>query len=124
MSRRKRREEAFITLYAREVGGDYEPETENEFTEELVDRVVEHEDFLDDHVSEFLEDWRMDRVYPVERILLRVGAFEILYTERSKAIVINEAVELAKKYGDEGTGSFVNGILDNLEKSTEPARSE
>jgi N utilization substance protein B len=124
MSRRKNREEAFKTLYAREVGGQYQPESESEFTDNLVDGVMDHQDDLDDNLSEFLNDWRIDRIYPVERVLLRTGAFEILQTETSKAVVINEAVELAKKYGDEGTGSFVNGILDNFEKPSEFASSE
>jgi N utilization substance protein B len=116
MSRRKSRDEAFKILYAREVDGSYSPETDSEFTDELVEGVLGSEDKLDDQLSNHLNNWRIDRIYPVERVLLRMGAFEILRTETSKAVVINEAVELAKTYGDEGTGSFVNGILDNFAK--------
>lgn len=115
MSRRKSREEAFKALYAREASGQYGPEQESDFTRTLIEGVISHQDSLDEQLSEHLTDWRMDRVYPVERVLLRLGLFEILHTETNKAVVINEAVELAKEYGDEGTGAFVNGILDNFE---------
>lgn len=116
MSRRQSRDEAFKTLYAREVDGSYSPEQDSEFTDKLVEGVLANEDDLDGKLSNHLNDWRIDRIYPVERVLLRMGTFEILRTETSKAVVINEAVELAKTYGDEGTGSFVNGILDNFAK--------
>lgn len=116
MSRHESREEAFKSLYAREADGQYTPEDESEFTRTLVKGVIDHQDRLDEQLSEHLTDWRMDRVYPVERILLRLGLFEILHTETNKAVVINEAVELAKEYGDDGTGAFVNGILDNFQK--------
>lgn len=124
MSRRDSRDEAFKTLYAREVDGSYEPEDESEFTGKLVEGVLEEQDELDEQLSEYLNDWRIDRIYPVERVLLRAGAYEILNMDTSKAVVINEAVELAKTYGDEGTGSFVNGILDNFEKPSETTTAE
>jgi len=116
MSRRKAREEAFKSLYAEEVGGRYQPEDSTGFARQLVDGVQAHQDELDLDLENHLTDWRMDRVYPVERVLLRMGLYEIAHTETSKAVVINEAVELAKEYGDQGTGAFVNGILDNFEK--------
>jgi N utilization substance protein B len=117
MSRHESREEAFKALYAREASGQYTPVNDSEFTRTLIQGVLDHQESLDEQLEEQLTDWRMDRVYPVERILLRLGLFEILHTETNKAVVINEAVELAKEYGDEGTGAFVNGILDNFQKS-------
>ncbi len=116
MSRRASREEAFKILFAEEVKGQYRPDGTSNFSDELVGGVRGHLPQLDKRLSEFLTDWRIERVHPVERVLLRIGAFEILHTETSKAVVINEAVELAKRYGDENTPSFVNGILDNFEK--------
>ncbi|MFB6347703.1 MAG: transcription antitermination factor NusB [bacterium] len=124
MSRRNSRDEAFKVLYAREVDGSYDPEYNSQFTEKLVGGVLNNQEQLDEQLSQYLNDWRIDRIYPVERVLLRAGAFEILKMETSKAVVINEAVELAKTYGDEGTGSFVNGILDNFEKPTEKQPAE
>lgn len=117
MTRRNARKEAFKSLYADEVGGRYQPEDSTNFARQLIDGVQAHQKNLDTELENHLTDWRMDRVYPVERILLRLGLFEIMHTDTSKAVVINEAVELAKEYGDEGTGAFVNGILDNFEKS-------
>lgn len=116
MSRRESRDEALKILYAREVNGDYEPEEITEFTEKLVEGVIKHEDELDDRLKEHLDDWRIDRIYPIETVLLRTGIFEIFHTQTSKAVTINEAVELGKRYGDKDTGSFVNGILDNFKK--------
>ena len=116
MSRRESRTEAFKSLYADEVSGQYQPDDPDEFQRELVRGVRNYSDELDRKLTEHLKDWRMDRVYPVERVLLRMGLFEILHTETSKAVVINEAVDLAKQFGDEGTGALVKGILDNFEK--------
>lgn len=124
MSRRDSRDAAFKILYAREVDGSYTPEEDSGFAEMLVEGVLEKQDELDEELSKYLNDWRIDRIYPVERVLLRAGAYEILHMETSKAVVINEAVELAKTYGDEGTGSFVNGILDNFEKPSEAKAAE
>ncbi|MFP4686578.1 MAG: transcription antitermination factor NusB [bacterium] len=116
MTRKQEREEVFKTLYAREVKGDYSPETDSDFVWQLVDGVKSCRQELDEKLNEQLQDWRMERVYPVERVLLRIGLYELLYTSTAKAVVINEAVDLAKKYGDSSTSSFVNGILDNFDK--------
>lgn len=122
-SRRDSRDKAFKSLYAREINGNFKPENASSFTEQLVDGVLENQDDLDEALTEYLNDWRIDRIYPVERVLLRAGVYEILHMDTSKAVVINEAVELAKRYGDDGTGSFVNGILDNFEKPAKNSSS-
>ncbi len=114
MSRKKNREEAFKALYAEEVAGKYTPEPRVDFTSKLVRGTRENQAEIDERLEEHLEDWRLDRIFPVEKVLLRMGLYEILWMDTGKAVVINEAVELAKKYGDEGTASFVNGILDNF----------
>lgn len=114
MSRKKEREEAFKTLYAREVSGDYQPEGESRFIKEIVSGVQQQADELDRLLNDKLQDWRMERVYPVEKTILRMGLYELENMETERAIVINEAVELAKKFGDRDTSSFVNGILDEF----------
>jgi len=123
-SRKKEREEVFKTLYAREVKGNYQPDSGSEFIHELVEGVKNHQAPLDEKLEEKLQDWRMERVYPVERVLLRLGLYELLHTDTPKAVIINEAVELAKKYGDSGTASFVNGILDNFTKNVVEGETE
>ncbi len=115
MSRSKAREEAFKTLYAREVSGDYSPDNNSDFTRTLVEGTGKHLEEIDNKIESQLEDWRLDRVYPVERVLLRLGTYELFWSETPKPIVIDEAVELAKKYGSEDSASFVNGILDNFD---------
>ncbi len=120
MSRSKAREAAFKVLYAREVSGDYQPENSSEFTGALVAGTEKHLEEIDKNIESHLDDWRLDRIYPVERVLLRLATYELLWTETPKPIVIDEAVELAKKYGSEDSASFVNGILDNFNGKVRP----
>ncbi len=117
MSRKKEREEAFKTLYAEEVKGSYQPAENTEFIEEIVTGVQSRKKNLDQLLDNKLDDWRMDRVYPVEKIILRMGLYELNFMDTDRAVVINEAVELAKKFGARETSSFVNGILDEFSGS-------
>ena len=71
---------------------------------------------IDAMIEEFSRKWKLARMCSVDRNILRLGAYELLFTELSTAIVINEAVELAKTYGTDESGKFVNGILDQIAK--------
>ena len=85
------------------------------FVEELVTGVREELSDLDRRIQETSRNWSLDRMARVDRNSLRMGAYELLRMSRVPvAVVLNEAVELAKEYGDEGSGSFVNGVLDAL----------
>ncbi|MGM0381675.1 MAG: transcription antitermination factor NusB [bacterium] len=119
MSRKKEREEAFKSLYAREVKGNYEGKEKSSFVREIVEGVDKNTEELDEMLNGRLKNWRMERVYPVEKILLRMGLYELLHMDTERAVVINEAVELAKKFGARDTSAFVNGILDDFEFSGE-----
>ncbi len=121
MSRQKSREEAFKILYASEVGGDYQPDNPSDFTLELVEGIKQNHQQINQQLSEQLADWSLERIFPVERVILRLGLYELLYQQTGRAIVINEAVELAKKFGDRNSASFVNGILDNFKGGDEHA---
>lgn len=63
-----------------------------------------------------LKDWDLKRIGRMERAILRLGAFEILYTKTKPAVVINEAIELAKAYGEDNAPRLVNAVLDHLAK--------
>jgi N utilization substance protein B len=69
---------------------------------------------LDQLLGERAANWSLDRMAVTDRNILRLGAFEILYTETPGRVAINEAIELAKRYGARQSSQFVNGILDRL----------
>ena len=72
---------------------------------------------LDAEIAEAATHWRLERIAPVDRTILRLGAYELGdEAETPAAVVIDEAVELAKRFGDEGSPAFVNGVLDAIRK--------
>ncbi len=87
------------------------------FTEELVRGVAEHQDELDRLIGEHAEGWTVARMAAVDRTLLRVAVFELLYRDDVPAgVAIDEAVAAAKSLSTEASGGFVNGILGRLER--------
>ncbi len=77
--------------------------------------VASHQAELDALIRRFSEHWRLERMGAVDRSLLRLAAYELLYQHQiPPKVVINEAIELAKRYGTEDSGAFVNGILDQV----------
>jgi len=83
-------------------------------TEELVRGVMAHLSSIDEAIQATTQRWRLERMARVDRNAIRLAAFEMLYLEVPSRIVINEAVELAKQFGTEDSGSFVNGVLDRV----------
>jgi N utilization substance protein B len=87
------------------------------FAEALVRGVVAHGDDIDAVISRHAKNWTMARMATVDRNVLRVAAYELLYEpEIPVRVVLNEAIEIAKKYGSVDSGAFVNGILDDIVK--------
>jgi N utilization substance protein B len=81
----------------------------------LVEGVAAHQEELDALIRQHSEHWRLERMAAVDRNLLRLALYELLHQPEVPAkVVINEAVELAKRYGSEESGSFINGILDRI----------
>lgn len=86
-----------------------------EFTEFLVNGVCAHCDKLDKIIAKYAQNWDIGRMAIVDKNILRLGAFELLYAEDiPPKVTINEAVELAKVFGDLDSPKFVNGILDSV----------
>lgn len=77
----------------------------------LADRVWSNREVIDAVISAASTRWRMERMPLVDRNILRLGTYELLYTDLPIGIPINECIELAKLYGAAGSGSFVNGVL-------------
>lgn len=92
----------------------------------LYDGVVTQLPEIDRRLAETAANWRVSRMAGVDRNVLRMGAFELLFTPQTPAAVaINEGIELARRYGSADSPAFVNGILDQLRKApAEPAPSE
>lgn len=87
------------------------------FTEELVRGVAMHREQLDQVIDEFSTNWSLDRMSRVDLAILRMGAFELLFQPQTPtSVVINEAVEVGKRYGTQETPSFVNGLLDKVSR--------
>ncbi|MFA4904195.1 MAG: transcription antitermination factor NusB [Desulfobaccales bacterium] len=88
------------------------------YLEELVAGVGSHVEELDALIVRYSEHWRLERMTVVDRNLLRLAIYELLYQPGiPPKVVINEAVEMAKRYGSEASGGFVNGILDQVRMS-------
>jgi transcription antitermination factor NusB len=85
---------------------------------DLVSGVTSHLEELDVFIVRYSEHWRLERMTIVDRNLLRLASYELLYQPNIPAkVVINEAVEMAKRYGSEASGGFINGILDQVRMS-------
>jgi len=89
-----------------------------EFSKELVQVVLNNIKELDLIIPNYLKNWKYDRILSIDRNILRLGLAELLYRKDIPyKVTINEAIELAKKFGDEKSGSFINGVLDNIVKN-------
>ncbi len=125
------RERALQCLYQMEVGrhtdlsaaaqacAHFHPEEKiSPYFHRLVNGVWSRREELDAYISRFSHHWRLHRLAAVDRAILRLALFELLYCPEVPAkVAINEAVELAKRFGTEQSGAFVNGILDSFLKS-------
>lgn len=128
MSRRKAREVAFKVLFqVDQVEADPHrafrymiqdvqlEEKDRDFSWQLVEGSLNHLEEIDEKISHFAKDWALERMSAVDKNIMRIASFEILFTEDSQSVVaIDEAIEISKRYGEENSGSFVNAILDKI----------
>jgi N utilization substance protein B len=85
-----------------------------EFTRSLVAGVRQHRPDIDQRIAPAAANWSLERMAATDRNLLRLGAYEILFTDTPGKVAIDEAIDLAKRFGGAQSAQFVNGILDNL----------
>ena len=91
-------------------------EGKDEFVERIVLGVLEHCQEIDRLIEQYSENWRLERMSIVDRNILRMATFELLYCEEiPPKVTLNEAIDLGKRYGSEDSGSFINGILDRIQ---------
>jgi transcription antitermination protein NusB len=90
----------------------------------LFDGVVANLPDIDAKISAAAENWRLSRMPTVDRNILRLGAFELLFMQDTPpAVVFDEAIELARRYGTEDSSAFVNGVLDRMRREADPGVS-
>lgn len=120
-------------LYEADVNGTRQPDESRQFIRsrmqgrkaltdfafKLLEGTIERRAEIDVHLSKIATHWTLPRMPVVDRNVLRLGAYEILFAETPSRVAVNESVVLAKRYGDKNSPRFVNGVLDRLMKETE-----
>ncbi len=91
-------------------------EVENDFVNTIVFGVEDNINELDEIANKYLKDWTIDRLGKTDQAILRMGLYELLYTDTPDIVCINEAVELAKEYSDDKVKSMINAVLDSVMK--------
>ena len=94
-----------------------------EFAEALLAGVRLNRENVDAQLEEIAKNWKLSRMAATDRNVLRLGAYEILFTDTPQRVAINEAIELAKRYGTNNSAQFVNGVLDRLMNNKSTDRS-
>ena len=114
-----------LTRNVEEFGGD---STDRPFMDQLLSGVLAKKDDIDLIIVKAAPDWPLDKIAPVDRNILRIGLYELLFADRAQVpakVAINEAIELAKTFGGESSGRFVNGVLGAVYKEIgEPGKDE
>lgn len=102
----------------RKVHGDIK-----EYSASLVNGIISHKKEIDKAIQSVSEHWRVSRMALVDRNILRMAVFEIMYEEKvDSAVIINEAIEIARKYSGDEAAAFVNGILDGVRKNIQKGK--
>lgn len=85
-----------------------------EFLSNLINGVLNNLDDIDSSISKYLENWSIDRLGLTDQAIIRIGTYELLYTDTPDLVCINEAIELSKKYSDDKVVKMINGVLDKI----------
>lgn len=89
-------------------------EMDNTYVRDVVNGVLENIESIDNVITKYLDNWDLDRLGKTDKAILRLGAFELMHYNTPKVVVINEAVELAKKYSDDKVVKLINAVLDKI----------
>lgn len=89
-------------------------EIDNKFVRDIVNGTLENLDTIDKTIEKYLENWSLNRLGKTDKAILREATYEMLYYKTPDIIVINEAIELAKKYSDDKVVKLVNAVLDKI----------
>jgi len=95
------------------------------FATEMVEGVTSNREVIDERISDRSTNWKLSRMATVDKNILRIAVYELSYrSDIPPKVTINEAVEIAKRYGTSESGAFVNGVLDNIAKEFVEKRSK
>ena len=131
MSRKEARRNLFGILFEAEFKGDESPEIiyasaleqrempEDEYMKNAFFGICEKSSELDKIISKYAKGWKADRLSKVSRTVIRLSVYEILYADIPANVSVSEAVDISKKYGEEKSRAFVNGVLSSIVKDIE-----
>ncbi len=100
------------------------PEGARAFAKELVAGTAEHGDELDALIASHARNWRLSRMATVDRNILRLAGFELAHSDTPTSVVIDEAIELARRFGSDDSPAFVNGVLDAVARAVRAGEPE
>lgn len=92
-------------------------EEPNEFVTSTIHNIIEKSNVLDELINNYLNNWTIDRLGKTDQAILRLGTYELMYTDTPGAVVIDEAIELSKQYSDDKVKNIINAVLDNIMKN-------
>lgn len=128
MKRSLLREKIMVILYQLDIAKDQKlnvsiddtikanVEVENEFVKQVVYGCVTYKDKIDNLANKYMNDWSIDRIDKTGAAILRMAIYELMYTDTPEVVVINEAIELSKKYSDDNVRKIINAVLDKITK--------
>ena len=118
LNRKEQREEIIKRLYEMDINRDFSlVDSEYEFIQETLEGLSSHLDRIDEIISNNLTNWKIGRLTYIDRAIMRCAVYEMYYTKTPSEIIINEALNLTRKYSDEGDNKmvgFMNRVLDNI----------
>ena len=89
-------------------------DSENEFVSRIVNGVISKKVEIDEYANKYLEDWDISRLGFTDQAIIRMGIYEIMWTDTPDVTCIDEAIELSKEYSDEKVSKMINGVLDKV----------
>lgn len=128
LSRSELREKCMIILYQNEIMKNTSLKTDldelikdnleidNEFVKDIVYGVVTHQNDIDELANKYMKDWDINRLDKTGATILRIGIYELKYTDTPDLVCINEALELAKVYSDDAVRKIINAVLDKIKE--------
>lgn len=135
MARSSAREAAMQLVFEHLFGGEGSPETltamidytpndtDNAYINQVTQGVYDNQQELDEQISTYLQGWTLDRLARVDLSILRLAVYELLHCDDiPAAVTINEAVELSRKFSTPESGSFINGVLGNLNREMDVSK--
>ena len=128
MKRSLLREKIMVILYQLDIAKDQKlnvsiddtikanVEVENEFVKQVFYGCFTYKDKIDNLANKYMNDWSIDRIDKTGAAILRMAIYELMYTDTPEVVVINEAIELSKKYSDDNVRKIINAVLDKIIK--------